>query len=171
MLCFSKQYLPIVTVQKMYRSLVEPYLRYSCPIWGVSGINVINKLQKLLNRVARIVTNSAYDASALPIIRKLGWPTINELIESETLKMVYKSVHYQAPTYLADMFNKLSDLDKRDLRNTKTDLAVPHCKSAFGQKCISYKGAKLWNDLSTKVKSSKTYEVFKKRVCNVSSKC
>ena len=164
-------YLPIVTVQKMYRSLVEPYLRYSCPIWGVSGINAINKLQKLQNRAARIVTNSAYDASALPISRKLGWPTINELIESETLKMVYKSVHDQAPTYLADMFDKLSDLDKRELRNTKTDLAVPHCKSAFGQKCFSYKGAKLWNDLSTKVKSSKTYEVFKKRICNVSSKC
>ena len=59
------------------------------------------------------------------------------------------------------MFDKLSDLDKRELRNTKTDLAVPHRKSAFGQKCFSYKGAKLWNDLSTKVKSSKTYEVFK----------
>ena len=70
MLRFSRQYLPIVTVQKMYRSLVEPYLRYSCPIWGVSGINAINKLQKLQNRAARIVTNSAYDASALPIIRK-----------------------------------------------------------------------------------------------------
>ena len=82
---FSRQYLPIVTVQKMYRSLVEPYLRYSCPVWGVSGTNAINKLQKLQNRAARIVTNSAYDASALPIIRKLGWPTINELIESETL--------------------------------------------------------------------------------------
>ena len=85
--------------------------------------------------------------------------------------MVYKSVHDQAPTYLADMFDKLSDLGKRELRNTKTDLAVPHRKSAFGQKCFSYKGAKLWNDLSTKVKSSKTYEVFKKRICNVSSKC
>ena len=85
--------------------------------------------------------NSAYDASALPIIRKLGWPTINELIESETLKMVYKSVHDQAPIYLADMFDKLSDLDKRELRNTKTDLAVPHRKSALGQKCFSYKGA------------------------------
>ena len=34
----------------------------------------INSLQKLQNRTARIVTNSAYDASALPIIRKLDGP-------------------------------------------------------------------------------------------------
>ena len=130
MLRFSKKYLPIVTVQKMYRSLVEPYFRCSCPVWGVAGVSAINKLQKLQNRAARIVTNSAYDASGLPIIRKLGWPTINELIEPETLKMVYKSVNDLAPTYLAEMLVRLSDSSKRELRNTKTDLAVPLDRSA-----------------------------------------
>ena len=44
MLRFSKKYLPIVTVQKMYRSLVEPYFRYNCLVWGVAGINAINRL-------------------------------------------------------------------------------------------------------------------------------
>ena len=117
------------------------------------------------------VTNSAYDASALPIIKKLGWPTINELIESETLKMVYKSVNNQAPIYLTEMFVRLSDACKRELRNTKTDLAVPRRKSAFGQKCFSYKGAKLWNDLSVEVKSSKSYEIFKKRINNANTEC
>ena len=68
MLRFCKKYLPIVNVQKMYRSLVEPYFRYSYPVWGVAGINAINRLQKLENTVARIVTNNAYDASALPIV-------------------------------------------------------------------------------------------------------
>ena len=73
MLRFSKK--PIVTVQKMYRILVEPYFRYSCPVWGVAGSNAINRLQKFQNRAARIVTNSACDASALPIIRNLVGPT------------------------------------------------------------------------------------------------
>ena len=62
--------------------------------------------------------------------------------------MVYKSVNDQAPTYLTEMFGRLSDSSKRELRNTKTDLAVPRLKSAFVQKCFSYKGAKLWSDLS-----------------------
>ena len=142
-----------------------------CPVWGVAGINAINKLQKLHNRAARIVTNIACDASAIPIIRKLGWPTINELIESETLKMVYKAVNKQAPIYLTEMFARLSDACKRELRNTKTVLAVPRRKSAFGQKSFSYKGAKLWNDLSVEVKSSKSYEIFKKRINNANTEC
>ena len=75
--------------------------------------------------------------------------------------MVYKSISKQAPTYLAAMFDKLSDSGKRELCNTKTNLALRRCKSAFGQKCLSYKGAKLWNDLPTKTKTSKRYEEFK----------
>ena len=71
MLRFSKKYLPIAIVQNIFRSLVETY-RYGCPVWRVTGINAINRLQKLQSRTARIVTNSAYDASAHPIIRKLG---------------------------------------------------------------------------------------------------
>ena len=67
MLRYSKQYLPIKSVQTMYNSLVEPYFRYCCPVWGVCGITALDKLQKLQNRAARIVTNSPYNASALPI--------------------------------------------------------------------------------------------------------
>ena len=86
MLQYSKQYLPIKSVQTMYKSLVEPYFRYCCPVWGggVCGITAIDKLQKLHNREARIVTNIPYNASALPIIRKLGWQTVNDLIVKET---------------------------------------------------------------------------------------
>ena len=137
MLRFSKKYLPIAMVQTMHWSLIEPYIRYGCPVWGVAGINAINRLQKLRNRAARTVTNSAYDASALPIIRKLGCLTITELIESETLKMVYKSISNQVSIYLTEMFVRSPESCKRERRNTKTDLAIPHYKSTFGQMLLS----------------------------------
>ena len=106
MLRYSKQYLPIKSVQTMYKSLVEPYFRYCCPVWGVCGITALDKLQKLQNRAARIVTNSPYNASALPTIRKLGWQTVNDLTVEETLKMVYKCKNDEAPSYLACLFGR-----------------------------------------------------------------
>ena len=75
--------------------------------------------------------------------------------------MVYKSVYKQDPIYLTEIFARLSDACKGDPRNAKTDFAVPLRKSAFGQKCFSYNGAKLWDDLSVEVKSSKSHEIFK----------
>ena len=59
---------------------------------------MLDKLQKLQNRAARIVTNSPYNASALPIVRKLGWQTVNDLTVKETLKMVYKCTSGEAPS-------------------------------------------------------------------------
>ena len=99
-------------------------------------------------------------------------PTVHVLVirltKSETES---ESVNNQAPIYLTEMFVRLSDACKRELRNTNTDLAVPHRKSAFRQKCFSYKGAKLWNNLSVEVKSSKSYEIFKKRINNANTEC
>ena len=57
---------------------------------------------------------------------------INELMESETLKMAYKSINNQAPIYPTEVFVRLSDSGKRELCNTKTDLLIPRCKSTCG---------------------------------------
>ena len=108
MLRYSKQYLPIKSVQTKYKSLVEPHFRYCCPVLGVCGIMAQDKLQKLQNRSARIVTNSPCNASPLPLIRKLGRQTINDLIVEETLKMAYKCTNDEAPSYLACLFGRLS---------------------------------------------------------------
>ena len=158
MLRYSKQYLPIKAVQAMYKSLVEPYFRYCCQ---VCGITALDKLQKLQNRAARIVTNSPYNASALPIIRKLGWQTVIDLIVKETLKMAYKCTNDEAPSYLACLFDRLSETSTRELRNTETDLRVPFLRTTCGQNCFSLRGTKLWNGLDAKSKLTKNFKRFK----------
>ena len=63
---------------------------------------------------------------------KLGWPTIQELIESETGKVVYKALHNEAPAYLKGLFHRLSDTQSRMLRNSNTDLRIPLFKTSSG---------------------------------------
>ena len=141
-------------------------LRFCCPVWGVCGTTALNKLQKLQNRAARIVTNSPYRMSAPPIIKQLGWLTVNDLIETETLKMVYRSINHEAPEYLTGLFQRLSETSARQLRNTSTDLDVPFLRTACGQKCFSYRGAKLWNDLTRERKMANTFTQFKSSLKN-----
>ena len=76
--------------------------------------------------------------------------------------MVYKSINDLAPTYLTEMFSRISDTCKRELRNTRSDIEIPMRKSANGQTCFSYKGAKMWNCLSLESKLSPTLKTFKK---------
>ena len=105
---YAKQYLPPATIETMYRSLVDPYFRYCCPVWGYAGVSIIGKLQKLQNRAAKLITNSPFDAWPLPVIRALGWSTVREIIDLESARIVYKSLNGDAPSYMSDMFTKVN---------------------------------------------------------------
>ena len=95
-------------------------------------------------------------------MKKLGWHTVSEIMQMETLSMVHKSINDLASTYLTEMFSRLSDTNKRELRNYRPDLAIPMRKSVNGQKCFSYKGATMWSRLSLESKLSPTLKTFKK---------
>ena len=163
MLRYAKQYLRISTVMTMYKSLVEPYFRYCCPVWGNAGVTVIEKLQKLQNRAAKNVTNSPFDATTLPVIRARQWPNVRELIEFESQKMVFRSLKGDAPSY---MFTRVNNSTARSLRNAALNVRVPLLKSAGGRKCFSYRGAKLWNSIGTEANNSSTLRVFKREEQN-----
>ena len=157
---YSKRYVPASTVKQMYKSLVEPHFRYCCPVWGNVGETSLTKLQKLQNRAARIVTGSRYDQSALPLIRALGWHTVREILDLETLKMVFKSLNGDAPSYMSDMFTRVSETTSRVLRNSDINLRTPMLRTSAGLGCFSFRGASLWNGLQKELKGAPTLKKF-----------
>ena len=116
MLRYAKRHLPLTTIQSMYRSLIEPYFRSCSSVWGVCsstlGTTALNRLQKLQNRAARIATSRPYDASSQQLLKKLGWLTVKEHIDTKTARMVYRSINKEAPTYLTALFDRLSDISE-----------------------------------------------------------
>ena len=81
------------------------------------------------------------------------------MIVKETLKMVYKCTNNEA--YLACLFDKLSETSTRELRNTETGPRISFLRTTCDQKYFSFLGAKLWNGLDAKVKSTKKFKQFK----------
>ena len=53
---------------RLYKSLVEPYFRYGNTVWGLCYDNLIDKLQLLQKRVARIITDTSYDIANHPLL-------------------------------------------------------------------------------------------------------
>ena len=140
-----KKYLPLLTIQRMYESLVEPYFRYFSPVWGNCGITALQKLQKLQNRATSVITNSPYEASSLPLIEQLGWLDIRQMIDFETTKIVRKLLHDEVPDYLLGRSTRISHKCTRELRSFKLNLNLPLLKTSLRQKSFSFRGAKLWN--------------------------
>ena len=113
----------------------------------------------LLSRT--FVTYSSYDAPSKPLLHKLEWKSIQELITDETKMMVFKSINDFGPEYMYKMFTRNSHLKERILRNTTTYLRLPWRKSPVGQKSFSYMGARVWNSLSAECKEARSLRVFK----------
>ena len=157
----AKSFLPKETLQTLYMGIVEPHFRYCCSVWGCAGFTDIKQLQKLQNRAARIITNSSFDAPSRPLIDSLGWKTIDELVSSESKIMVFKSLNEMAPQYLCDLFIRNSTCSVKSLRSTGTDMRLPLRKSTIGQRCFSFRGAKLWNGLSAGSKQATSLYTFK----------
>ena len=57
-----------------------------------------------------------------------------------------------------------SSCSSYSLRDTRTDLRLPMKRSANGQRCFSYRGAKLWNSLSAESKQATSLYSFKKTI-------
>ena len=68
----------------MYNVLVMPYFNYCGPEWGNIGKGLTDKLQKLQNRAARIVTFSGYENQSSDLLDELGW----EKLELQRLKQL-----------------------------------------------------------------------------------
>ena len=107
------------------------------------------------------MTNSSYAAPSKPLFCVLGWKTIEELIADETKMMAFKSVNDFEPHYMHKILTKNSHFSERNLRNTAIDLRLPLRKSTGAQKSFSYRGARVWNGLSTECKDSRFLQVFK----------
>ena len=60
----------------IYKSLILPHLDYCSAVWGCIGNGPSQKLEKLQNRAARIITGSSWDASSAPILHALKWDSL-----------------------------------------------------------------------------------------------
>ncbi len=164
LLKYAKNFVQTDTLINLYRSITEPHFSYCCSVWGSCGASKLDVLQKLQNKAARIVTNSPFDASAAPLLQRLGWPSVQKLINKETGSMVYKSLNSLAPQYLSDLFVRLSEVHPRELRNSKTNLAIPMLRTGNGQKSFAYRGASLWNSLDLDTKMAPSINAFKSKI-------
>ena len=74
--------------------------------------------------------------------------------------MVYKSLNALASDYLRNIFQKVSETNNRQLRNSKTDVRLPLLRTSAGQKSFANRGAKVLSDLDSVVKASSSFCSF-----------
>ena len=97
--------LPLSAATALANSPVSSKLDYCNSLYsGISQAN-LNKLQRIQNSLARVITNTSKYQHITPILKKLHWLPIKQRIDYKLCLLTYKTLTNQQPTYL---YNSLS---------------------------------------------------------------
>ena len=123
----------------------------------------INRLQRLMNRAARILTGHPFRQSITPVLNELGWLKVRNRCTLRLLTHVFQCLHNNCPTYLRNKVQYY--IPCRHLRSqTKSLLQVPQCKTAYGSRAFSVAGPNLFNLLPIAISKSNLLKNFKEKL-------
>ena len=104
-----RSFVPQSTLPNIYNSLVQSHFDFCSPVWGNCGKTLFNKLQKLQNRAARVITSSNYDEDADSLFYKLSWKDLKSQRQIQNVLMVFKSFYGLVSEYLTSKFLKRNE--------------------------------------------------------------
>ena len=78
-----------------------------CKLRGCTwlGATLNDRLQKLQNRAARVITRSTYDISSSYLLNELQWNSLSIEHQNQKAVVIFKTLNGQTPQYLEQMFN------------------------------------------------------------------
>ena len=148
-----------------HHALLQPHFDYCNVVWGNCGITLHDKLQKLQNRAARVLTFSNFDANASELFKILGWKNLVSQQQIALATMVYKCLQGLAPEYLCSKFTNRESV--YSLRDSERKLNVPFPRTNYYRNSFSYRGATVWNSLPLKARQAESLGLFKNLIKDI----
>lgn len=124
----------------------------------------IQKLQRVQNSTARLITGSKKFDHITPILKELHWLPVQFRIEFKVLLLSYKALYGGGPVYLRDLLKFHSPDGDRVLRSASdaSSLQIPRSRLlTYGDRSFCVFAPKLWNGLPISVREAKTVSSFK----------
>ena len=139
--------------------------RFDCCNSLFSGIaeTDLTKLQRILNRLARVVTKSPPFTRSVPLLRSLHWLPVKYRVHFKICLLTCKAIQEEQPVYLRSLIS--ISLPSRSLgSNRGITLSIPIIKTNTGARAFSSCGSSLWNNLPLSVRSATSVATFRRRL-------
>ena len=123
-----------------------PHFDYCSHAWSNCSYSLSNRLQVLMNNLARIILSADIRTSIDSMMNTLDWLKLDQRWNNSILIMLFKCLTGIAPNYLCSMFNFTNTIHDYCTRGNVTNmLVVPRYKSNSGLRTFHVRAANLWN--------------------------
>jgi len=145
-------------------SLVISRLDYgSATLAGLPACQ-LDRLQSVLNAVARLIYRSRKFDHVTPLLHDLHWLRIPVRITFQLAVLAYRFQNGLAPQYLADDLHQVAEVSHGDgcvRRATATPIVPATVRSTIGDRAFSVDAAQAWKSLQLSVVSSAPFRYSK----------
>ena len=95
----------------LYQSMIKPYFRYCNIVWGQCNETLLDRLQTLQNRAARVTANVSYEvADHISLLCDYGWLNVHSLILLDLGIFMYKTQKGLAPDGFNDLYHPVTEV-------------------------------------------------------------
>ena len=159
-----RKHLTLDASTALANALVSSRLDYcNSLLHSLPGVH-LNKLQRVQNALARVVTKSSRFTSTKSLLERLHWLPIASRIDFKIATLTYKAVHLKQPPCLAQHL-KLKSMHLNTRNNDQLLLQHPSVgTNSYGRHAFSYTAPTVWNKLPCKIRNAPSVTVFRKKL-------
>ena len=136
----------------LYFKIILPSVLYGLVVWGgCPNTDLLQSLELLHRRAARIIYNLPHDTTTDEVYRHSNWNTLNFYYKFRLIKLFHSVFIGEAPAALSFLTNKPCTA-----YNFRRSWKACNFNSKFLKNSISYRGAILWIAVSTRFTRQRT---------------
>jgi hypothetical protein len=159
-----RPYLTQAATEKLVHAFISSCLdQNNSLLYGIPKC-LTDKLQKIQNNAARIITRTAKHDHIKPVLESLHWLPVRARIIYKILLFTFKCIHGTAPAYLCQLIKPYQPT--RTLRSSDKFLlekGKPRMKG-YGDRGYQNCAPKLWNDLPHHIRCNSSLDDFKSNI-------
>ena len=125
---------------------------------------LIRRLQSVQNAAVRLGTGVQRRDHIMPTLRQLHWLSVRQRVLFKIAVLAFQCLASQAPSYLADDCQLVSNARPRRLRlSDSLTCAIRHTRNTYGDRCFAAVGPRVWNSLPDELWQYDPLKQFKQR--------
>ena len=157
-----RPYLTQYNAKLLVHAAIISRLDYCNSLYINMPLKQINKLQKVLNEAARLMTYTPCSEHISSVLKRLHWLPIRQCIEFKVLTVVFNALHGDSPDYIGSLLTRYEPT--WTLRSSEQNcLTEPRFRlKSAGYRSFSVAAPWLWNKLPLEIRHSRSIIAFKK---------
>ena len=153
------RYLPVNVKEETYYNTVVSSMTYCISVWGTSSPTVLQELDALHAREAKLVYGIKEKMSVENALTQVNWEPISYIYKRRILSWMHRIYYESCPRVISERFTKKSDRLRKPLQSE-----IPRYRKETGRNSLRYREPVIWNTMSTDLKQDKNLNTFRNNI-------